>query len=237
MNSQGRPTRPEDVAANGARDLHRQPRARHRGGADLRDRALRRDRRRHRGAGAVSIAAGPACARRRARSAGPDRAGGGAPLRPPVAQQLFDRRRDLSARLVHDEAQSAPQREDGAPAGLRRRASASARFDRARRAGRHRGARQGADDDDRHERGRDVAESRGAWRIVRHDGDQGGDRGARRRRDAPRGAGPRFRPRHESGDRRADRLFRAPGSRRRGRERQRRGGEGARSRPTSRRSC
>ena len=37
------------------------------------------------------------------------------------------------------------------------------------------------DDDDRHERGRDVAEGRRAWRTLRHDGDQGGDRGARRR--------------------------------------------------------
>ena len=65
---------------------------------------------------------------RRARSAGPHRAGGGASLRPPVAQQLFDRRRHLSARLVHDEAQPAPQREDGAIAGLCRRASSATRF-------------------------------------------------------------------------------------------------------------
>ena len=40
----------------------------------------------------------------------------------------------LSARLVHDEAQSAPQREDGAAAGLRRHPSAAAGLDRAGRA-------------------------------------------------------------------------------------------------------
>ena len=50
-----------------------------------------------------------------------------------------------------------------------------------------------SDDDDRHERGRDVAEGRRAWRIVRHDGDQGGDRRARRGRDAQRRAGARIR--------------------------------------------
>ena len=38
----------------------------------------------------------------------------------------------LPARLLHDEAQSAPQREDGAAAGLRRHPSAAAGLDRAR---------------------------------------------------------------------------------------------------------
>ncbi len=41
-------------------------------------------------------------------------------------QELRDRQRALSARLVHDEAQPAPQREDGAAAGLRRHASPAA---------------------------------------------------------------------------------------------------------------
>ena len=98
-------------------------------------------------------------------------------------QELFDRCRPLSARLLHDEAQSAPQRENGAPAGLCRHSSAAADIDRARRAGADRRTRANAADADRHERNRDVAESRRAWRTLRHDGDQGGDRGARRRGD------------------------------------------------------
>ena len=62
--------------------------------------------------------------------------------------------------------------------------------------------------------------------------------GARRGRDAQGRAGPRFGPRHQPGDRGADRLF---GARRSpagdGRHRQRRGGARPRSAPTSRRSC
>ena len=42
------------------------------------------------------------------------------------------------------------------------------------------------------QRGGDVAEGRRARRTVRHDGDQGGDRGARRRQDAQRRAGARI---------------------------------------------
>ena len=49
-----------------------------------------------------------------------------------------------------------------------------------------------ADDGDRHERGRHVAEGRRAWRALRHDGDQGGDRGARRSGHAQRRAGARL---------------------------------------------
>ena len=160
----------------------------------------------------------------RDRPARPHRAGGGAPLRAAVAQQLFDRRRALSARLVHDEAQPAPQREDGASAGLRRPSSAAADRHRAGRAGADRLAGACAADADRHERGGDVAEGRRARRIVRHDDDQGGARGARRGQDAHRRPGARLRPRHQSRHRGADRLFgarRAGGSRRR---RQRRGG-------------
>ena len=92
-------------------------------------------------------------------------------------------------------------------------------------------------DDDRHGRDRDVAKGGRARRALRHDGDQGGDRGARRGRDAAGRAGSRFRPWHESSDRGADRLFRALHTGGRGRDRQRRGGAEPRSRPMSRRSC
>ena len=47
-------------------------------------------------------------------------------LRAAVAEELCDRQRPLSARLLHDEAQSAPQRKDGAAAGLRRHPPAAA---------------------------------------------------------------------------------------------------------------
>ena len=62
----------------------------------------------------------------------PLRAGGHAPLRAALAEELRHRHRHVSARLVHDEAQSAPEREDGAAAGLRRHPSAAAALDRAR---------------------------------------------------------------------------------------------------------
>ena len=62
------------------------------------------------------------------RSAGPFRARDDAPLRAPVAEELRHRYWPLSARLVHDEAQSAPQRAHGPPAGLWRHSSASAAF-------------------------------------------------------------------------------------------------------------
>ena len=71
----------------------------------------------------------------------PLRAGDDAPLRAPQPEELRDRRRHLSARLVHDEAQSAPQREDGAAAGLRRHPPAAAALDRAGRARADRRAR------------------------------------------------------------------------------------------------
>ena len=51
-----------------------------------------------------------------------------------VAEELRHRHRALSARLVHHEAQPAPQREDGAAARLRRHPSAAAALDRAGRA-------------------------------------------------------------------------------------------------------
>ena len=48
-------------------------------------------------------------------------------------EELRHRHRPVSARLVHDEAQPAPQREDGAAARLRRHPSAAAALDRAGR--------------------------------------------------------------------------------------------------------
>ncbi len=79
--------------------------------------------------------------------------------------------------------------------------------DRAGRAGADRLAGACAADADRHERGGDVAEGRRARRTVRHDGDQGGARRARRGQDAHRRPGARLRPRHQSRHRGADRLF------------------------------
>ena len=49
-------------------------------------------------------------------------------------EELRHRHGPVSARLLHDEAQSAAQREDGAAAGLRRHPSAAAGLDRAGRA-------------------------------------------------------------------------------------------------------
>ena len=234
-------SRPPDPPRNGrppvARNLHRKSRVGHRGGADLRDRAPRCDRRRYRRAGALPVKAGPARARKRDRTARAVRAGGDPPLRAAVAQQLFDRRRNLPARLVHDEAQSPPQRKNGAPAGIRRRPSAAAGLDGARGARGCRSAGQCVVDDDGHGRRRNVAEGRRARRTLRHDGDQGGDRGARGGSDAARRAGSRFRPRHKSRDCGADRLFGAfcSGGRRTETSASKRCAP--RSRPTLRRSC
>ena len=224
MNVQGRPTRPETAAALGARNFHWESRVGHGGGADLRDRAHRCDRRRYRRAGAVSVEAGSARAHKRDRFARTDGTGGGPSLRAAVAQQLLDRRRNLPARLVHDEAQSPPQRKDGAPAWIRRCASAAAGLGGAGGARSYRSPGQRLVDDDRHGRGRDVAEGRRARRTLRHDDDQGGDRGARGGSDPARRAGSRFRPRHEPRDRGADRIFGAFRACGRGRNRRRRSG-------------
>ena len=87
----------------------------------------------------------------------------------------------LSARLVHDEAQPAPEREDGAPAGLRRHPSAAAAVDRAGRAGADGRAGALAEDADRHAGGGAVAQGRRARRALRPAGHPRGARGARRR--------------------------------------------------------
>ncbi len=68
------------------------------------------------------------------RPARPQRARGGAPLHAAVAAELRDRPRAVPARVVHDEAQPAPQREGGADAGLRRHPPAAAAGDGAGRA-------------------------------------------------------------------------------------------------------
>ena len=119
--------------------------------------------------------------------------------------ELRDRPRPVPARLVHDEAQSAPQREGRAAAGLRRHPPAAA--------GRHGAGRARADrpssadwlvDADRHARRGDEPQGRRAWRAVRPAVHPRGARGARRR--ARGRAGPGKRARHQSGDRRLRRL-------------------------------
>ena len=138
------------------------------------------------------------------RPAGAQRAAGGAPFHAALAEELCDRQRALSARLVHDEAQPAAQREDGAAARLRRHPSAAAALDRAgrARADGHAGAL--AEDPDRHAGGGLVARCRRAWRAVRHDGDPRGARSARR--PAPAGAGAGIGARHQPGHRGGVRL-------------------------------
>ena len=111
---------------------------------------------------------------------GLSRARGDAPFRAPEPEELRHRHGHLSARLVHHEAQPAPQREDGAAAGLRRHPSAAAAL---HRAGRDRADRRVvalAVRTDRHAGDRHDAQGRRARRTVRHDGDQGGAGGARR---------------------------------------------------------
>ena len=139
------------------------------------------------------------------RSAGTLRARRDAPLRAAQPEELRHRPRHLSARLVHDEAQPAAQRAGGAADRLCRHPPAAAGLLGARRAGADPRARPLAHRDHRHAFGRDDAEGRRAWRALRHDGDQGGAR--RARRDAHQGAGAGLRARHQPGDGGAARLF------------------------------
>ena len=171
------------------------------------------------------------------RPAGPLRARDHAPLRAPQPEELRHRYGPLPARLLHHEAQCAPQRAHGAPAGLRRRASAAAGLDRAGRAGAHGRARALSDHAHQHDGRGALAEGRRPWRALRHDGDQGRHRGEGRRRDAQRGAGARFGAWHEPGDRRAHRLQGEARAGARGRLGACGGREGACSAPTWRRSC
>ena len=145
-----------------------------------------------------------ASAARRARAARPDRpagaqrAAGGAPLHPAVAEELCDRQRALSARLVHDEAQPAAQREAGAAAGPRRHPPVAAALDRAGRARTDRYAGALAEDPDRHAGGGPVAGGRRAWRTLRDDDDPRRTRSPRR--SAAAGAGAGIGAWHQPGD-------------------------------------
>ena len=148
--------------------------------ADLRARRLGQDRRRP--------------ARARARRLGPRRPG---PHRDPIGlpglsepetmrhyvrlspEEPRHRPGALSAGLVHDEAQPAPQREDGAPAGLRRHPPAAAAVDRAGRAGADGPPGPLAEDPDRHARRRPVAQGRRPRRAVRPAGHPRRPRGRR----------------------------------------------------------
>ena len=111
---------------------------------------------------------------------GPQRAGSDPPLCPPVADELRHRRRALSARLLHHEAQSAPEREDGAAARLRRPASAGARIRHPGRAGADFRTDELADHPDRHAGRRHVAQGGRPWRAVRPAGHPRRHRGAGR---------------------------------------------------------
>ena len=119
---------PQTVTGNRAPDARRavavRDRRRDQTGVDFAERR----RLVHRASAASSAAAD--------RPARPQRARDRAPLHPPVAAELRDRPRPVPARLVHDEAQPAPQREDGAAAGLRRHPPAAAAGDGAGRAAR-----------------------------------------------------------------------------------------------------
>ena len=235
LNRQGRPTAAGEAQVRRGRDLQRQPRAGHRGAADLRGRAHRHDRRRSAGAGQVRRAARQADAHRAARAAGSVGARGDAPLRAAEPEELRHRHGPVSARLVHHEAQPAPQREDGAAAGLRRCASAAAALHGAGRDCADRRAVALALRADRHAGHRHDAQGRRARRAVRADGHQGGDRGARR--EALGGAGAGVGARHQPGDGGAAGLSRRDGAGARRRQRRSGGGERSGCRRTWRRSC
>ena len=126
------------------------------------------------------------------------------PLCAAVAHELRHRRGALSARLLHHEAQSAPEREDGAAAGLRRSASAGAAADHAGRAGADLRTDALADHAHRHAGRGDVAQGGRAWRIVRPARHPRRARGARRKSPAHPGAG--IRAWHQSRHRGACRL-------------------------------
>ena len=178
LNRQGRPTAVgaaemrENETFSGNRGLA------DRGAADLRDRADGYDGGRSAGAGQVLGAARQDDAYGTAGTAGAVRAGDDAALRAAEPKELRHRHRHLSARVVHDEAQPAPQREDGAAAGLRRCASAAAIVDGHRCGRADRRVVALALGADRHAGHRDDAEGRRARGIVRHDGDQGRAGGA-----------------------------------------------------------
>ena len=109
--------------------------------------------------------------------------------------------------IVHDEAQSAPQREGRADAGLRRRPSAAAAGDGSGRASGDRRACSLAARPHRHARHRDEPQGRRTWRALRPPVHPRGARSARRQaRSRP---GPGERARHQPGDRGLRRLSRS----------------------------
>ncbi len=143
------------------------------------------------GAGARRAARRPAPARRDrpARAVG---TGGGAPLHPPQPEELLHRQRPVPARLVHDEAQPAAQREGRAPAGAWRPAPAAAGLDRPGRARGDPHLRPLAEDADRDAGGGDVAWRRRAWRAGWADDHPRRHRGSRRAARPGAGAGTRL---------------------------------------------
>src|SRR6185437_4861825 len=149
------------------------PRPRDRGAAAFRGGRAGTQRRRSSGGCALQGSPRRPQAPRRDRLAGAERAASGAPLHAAVATELLDRYRHLSARLLHDEAQSAAQREAGAVAGLCRASSLAASEHRPRRAPIDGSIRALAQSDHRHGGGRAAARRRRAWRDLRHDVHQG----------------------------------------------------------------
>ena len=121
-----------------------------RGAAALRDRPRRHLRRRRRRAADESRPPRQAPPQGADRPPRPLRAGGDAPLRAAQPEELRHRHGHLSARLLHDEAQSAPERGGGAAARLCRHPSAAADLLRAGRAGADPRARPLAARDHRH---------------------------------------------------------------------------------------
>ena len=191
--SQGRAGGVSSDAAGRTRHLHRQSRLADRGAADLRDGPARPLRRRPAGAAEGEGSPERPAPQRRDRPAGAQRAAGGAALHAAQPEELRHRHGRLSAGLVHHEAQSPHQREGGAPARHRRPPSAAAGLHRAGRARADRSPGALAEDSHRHAGRGDVAGRRRAWRDVRHDGDRGGPRGARRTRPTQGRAGARIR--------------------------------------------
>ena len=178
MNTQGRPTRSDATATSMLRqNVHRQA------ALDMEEALIFEIRSAGRRAASISR---PAAVRNAARPrpgkatrpAGALRARDGAALRATVAQELRDRRGALSAGSCTMKHNPRLNEKMARLARLRRRASLAASLHRSGRAQIDQALERLFDGDDRHERGGDVAEGRRAWRAMRHDGDQGGNRGA-----------------------------------------------------------
>ena len=155
------------------------------------------------------------------RGAAPARAGRARP-RPPLLgarrPQLRRRLRLLSARLLHDEVQPAPERAPGRPARLRRPAPAPAARGRAGRARALLPAAAGAGRDLRARRRLAPAGGRLAGRADRADAGARLLPGPGRARDAAQGGRARHGARHQPGQRHHGRLRAAAGQDRRARQ-------------------